>query len=190
MADKIGKIECTIESCMTDRDGSLVMALRAKSGEKRSVEQILDKVLSGQKTPNKRLTAQFEWHREKRSLNANAYFHVLVGKIAKATQQSETEIKRQLVFDYGVQLGAFVSESDVQPEKAGVEYAKPIKDITSPKGKPCVEYMVYKQTHTLDTAEMARLIDGTVSEAQQLGIETKTPAELDKIKSLWASEKE
>ena len=76
------------------------------------------------------------------------------------------------------------------PKKAGVEYAKPIKDITSQKGKPCVEYMVYKQTHTLDTAEMARLIDGAVSEAQQLGIETKTPEELDKIKALWATQKE
>lgn len=190
MADTIGTIECTIESCMTDRDGSLVMALRAKSGEKRSVEQILDEVLTGQKTPNKRLTAQFKWYREKRSLNANAYFHVLVGKIAKATRQSETEIKRQLVFDYGVQLGALVLESDMSPEKAGVEYARQINEFNSPKGKPCVQYMIYKQTHTLDTAEMARLIDGAVSEAQQLGIETKTPAELDKIKSLWASDKE
>ncbi|MDE7406449.1 MAG: hypothetical protein K2M89_06225 [Clostridiales bacterium] len=190
MADVFGTIECTIESCMTDRDGSLVMALRAKSGEKRSAEQILDETLSVQKTPNKRLIAQFKWHREKRSLNANAYFHVLVGKIAKATQQSETEIKRHLVFDYGVQLGALVLESDMAPEKAGVDYAKPIKDFQSPKGKPCVEYMVYKQTRKLDTAEMARLIDGTVSEAQQLGIETKTPAELDKIKALWASDKE
>ena len=190
MADALGTIECTIENCLTDRDGSLVMSLRVKSGEKRSVEQILDKVFLGEKTANKRLTAQFAWYKEKRSLNANSYFHVLVGKIANATRQSETEIKRQLVFDYGVQLGAFVLESDVKPEKAGVEYAKPIKDITSPKGKPCVEYMVYKQTHTLDTAEMARLIDGAVSEAQQLGIETKTPEELDKIKALWATQKE
>lgn len=190
MADTLGTVECSIENCLTDRDGSLVMALRVKSGEKRSVEQILDKVFSGQKTANKRLTAQFAWHKEKRSLNANAYFHVLVGKIAKAVQQSETEIKQQLVFDYGVQLGALILESDMLPEKAGVEYAKSLKEFTSPKGKPCIQYMIYKQTHTLDTEEMARLIDGAVSEAQQLGIETKTPAELDKIKSLWASDKE
>lgn len=190
MADALGTIECTIENCLTDRDGSLVMALRAKSGEKRTVEQILDKVISGQTEPNKRLKVQFAWHKEKRSLNANAYFHVLVGKIAKATQQSETEIKKQLVFDYGVQLGALIFESDISPEKAGVEYAKSLNEFISPKGKPCIQYMVYKQTHTLDTAEMARLIDGAVSEAQQLGIETKTPAELDKIKSLWASDKE
>lgn len=190
MADAIGTIECTIENCLTDRDGSLIVSLRAKCGEKRSVEQILDKVLSGQIKPNKRLIAQFAWHREKRSLNANAYFHVLVGKIAESTRQSNMEIKRQLVFDYGTQLGVIALECGMQPEKAGVEYAKPISEFVSPKGRLCTQYMIYKQTHTLDTAEMARLIDGAVSEAQQLGIETKTPAELDKIKSLWASDKE
>ena len=190
MADALGIIECTIENCLTDRDGSLVMALRAKSGEKRSVEQILDKIHSGQTQPNKRLTVQFAWHREKRSLNANAYFHVLVGKIAKATHQSNTDVKRSLVFDYGTQLGVIALECGMHPEKAGVEYAKPINEFVSPKGRLCTQYMIYKQTHTLDTAEMARLIDGAVSEAQQLGIETKTPAELDKIKSLWASDTE
>ena len=34
MADALGTIECTIENCLTDRDGSLVMSLRVKSGEK------------------------------------------------------------------------------------------------------------------------------------------------------------
>lgn len=190
MACELGTIECALGDVLYGRDGSLVITLQACGAEKRTVEKIYDAVHSGQEDPTKRLTAQFAWHREKRSINANAYFHVLVGKIAKATQQSETEIKRQLVFDYGVQLGALILEKDMLPEKAGVEYAKSINEFNSPKGKPCIQYMIYKQTHTLDTAEMTQLIDGAVSEAQQLGIETKTPAELDKIKSLWASDKE
>jgi hypothetical protein len=49
--------------------------------------------------------------------------------------------------------------------------------------------MVYKETHTLDTKEMARLIDGVVSEAQALGIETRTPDEIAQMKSLWETEK-
>ena len=44
-------------------------------------------------------------------------------------------------------------------------------------------YLVFKETHTLDSAEMARLIDGTVQEAQSLGIETLTPAELEILKN-------
>ena len=37
---------------------------------------------------------------------------------------------------------------------------------------------------SLDKAEMARLIDGTVEEAKQLGIETKTPQEIAEMMSL------
>ncbi len=135
MADALGTIECTIENCLTDRDGSLVMALRAHSREKRTVEQILDEVLSGRTDPKKRLIARFEWFKEKRSKDANAYFHVLATAIAKATRQSLTEVKRQLVFDYGTLLGVIALESDMRPEKAGVEYAKAINDFVSPKGK-------------------------------------------------------
>ena len=49
--------------------------------------------------------------------------------------------------------------------------------------------MAYKETHTLNTSEMARLIDGVVFEAQGLGIETKTPDEIAQLKSLWESER-
>ena len=188
MADTLGTIECTVENCLTDRDGSLVMALRVQGSEKRSVDKILDGVRSGQSDANKRLTAQFAWYKEKRSLNANAYFHVLVDRIAKATRQSTAEIKKQLVFDYGAQVGIIALESDKYPEHAGVEYARALNDFVSPKGKRCVQYAVYKPTHKLDTAEMAVLIDGAVSEAKELGIETKTPEELEKIKALWSKE--
>lgn len=185
MANTLGTIECTIENCLTDRDGSLVMALRAKSGERRSVEKILDKVLSCQKSTNKRLTAQFAWCRENRSLNANSYFHVLAGKIAEALGENLSDIKQMLVCDYGTSLGILAVDNGRNPYESGMEYVRWI-GYESDKSS----YMVFKPTHTLDTAEMARLIDGTISEAQQLGIETKTPAELDKIKSLWASDKE
>ena len=186
MSSELGIIECTIENCLTDRDGSLVMALRATSRERRSVEQILDKVHAGQIDPNKRLTAQFSWHKEKRSLNANAYFHVLVGKIAKALSASETIIKRSLVTDYGTQAAVIALPRTVAPESADITYYKWLNDFTSPKGVKCAQYAIYKPTHALDTVEMTRLIDGAVNEAKQLGIETKTPEELDRIKSLWA----
>lgn len=188
MADVLGAIECEIENCLTDRDGSLVMLLRAHSHEKRSVDKILDGVRSGQIGANKRLTAQFKWYKEKRSLNANAYFHVLVGKIAKAVSSSEYDVKMQLVTDYGAQAAIIALPGDVTPQSAGIAYSKWLNNFTSQKGVKCAQYVVYKPTHTLDTAEMARLIDGTVSEAKQLGIETQTPEELERIKALWAKE--
>jgi hypothetical protein len=39
-----------------------------------------------------------------------------------------------------------------------------------------------------DTKEMSVLIDGIVSEAKELGIETLTPDELERIKSAWQNQ--
>lgn len=47
------------------------------------------------------------------------------------------------------------------------------------------QYMLYKQTHTLNSGEMARLISGTIQEARQLDIQTLTPKELAAMQSQW-----
>jgi hypothetical protein len=52
-------------------------------------------------------------------------------------------------------------------------------------GKLYRVYMVMRGSHTYDTKEMARLIDGTVSEAKELGIETMPPDELKRMVELW-----
>ena len=49
-----------------------------------------------------KLDIEIKKHREKRSLSANAYFHVLVNKIARVMGDSDEETKRALVTNYGV----------------------------------------------------------------------------------------
>jgi len=39
----------------------------------------------------------------------------------------------------------------------------------------------------MGTKEMSELIDGTVSEARELGIDTRTPDEIERMKQLWNS---
>ena len=46
-------------------------------------------------------------------------------------------------------------------------------------------YLMIKGTSEYDTAEMAKFIDMAVSEAKELGIETLTPDELERMKSAW-----
>lgn len=125
---------------------------------------------------------------EKRSLNANSYFHLLVGKIAEAVKLPMSEVKRKMVFDYGTQLGAFRAEATV-PLEAAFTYFQIIRESKGTK-RPCVDVIVWKPTHTLDKAEMARLIDGVVEEAKQLGIETRTPNEIADMLNLWEQEDE
>lgn len=125
---------------------------------------------------------------EKRSLNANAYFHLLVGKIAEVVKLPMSEVKRKMVFDYGTQLGAFRAEATV-PLEAAFTYFQIIRESKGTK-RPCVDVIVWKPTHTLVKAEMARLIDGVVEEAKQLGIETRTPNEIADMLNLWEQEDE
>lgn len=125
--------------------------------------------------------------RKRRSLDANAYFHVLVDKIAKENKKSAEEVKISLNLDYGTiardenGLKVGFKALDGVPIEKFFKYAKPI-GYEIENGKKFIKYIVYKETHTLDSAEMAFLIDGAIQEAKQYGIETLTPAELETLK--------
>ena len=46
-------------------------------------------------------------------------------------------------------------------------------------------YKVIKGSSEYDTKEMSVFIDGIVQEAEQLGIDTLPPAEIERLKGLW-----
>lgn len=134
--------------------------------------------------------ADLKVHREKRSLDANAYFHLLVGKIADAMNLGFEEVKTNLVVEYGaferdedgVKVG-FKLPASVDVSKI-YRYVKQFDTrIENEKTFNC--YLIFKHTHLMDSKEMARLIDGTVQEAKQLGIETLPPDKLDAMKLDW-----
>ena len=139
------------------------------------------------KLKEKPFVCEIKPYHKKRSLDANAYFHVLVDKIAKAVKKSAEEVKVQMNLDYGTiakderGLKAGFKALKEIPITQYFKYAKPIGECEE-NGKKFVKYLIYKETHTLDSAEMATLIDGTIEEAKQLGIETLTPIELENLK--------
>lgn len=131
-------------------------------------------------------------HRERRSLSANSYFHVLSDKIAKELRISATEAKNALIRDYG-QLDYLPDGAlnwSIKPEsfdylKSTTEHLRPSGRVVEDKGKKLPIYFVMRGSHTYNTEEMSILIDGAVSEAKELGIETLTPAELARMKANW-----
>lgn len=130
--------------------------------------------------------------RNKRSLNANAYFHVLIGKIAGAVHSSTTEVHNKMICRYGQpeimedRLLTVILLDSIPWEKLDYIHLKPTSATrTLDDGKLYRVYYVMRGSHTYDTKEMSVLIDGTVSEAQELGIETLTPDELERMKSAW-----
>lgn len=136
------------------------------------------------------LTITVKRSSRKRSLNANAYFHVLVGKIAEAVQISKAQAKNILLSKYGQReitpTGPLIISirSDVDMSEREDIHTAPIGYGTA-NGHDFTHYAIVRGSHTYDTREMAALIDGTVQEAKELGIETLSPDELERIKQSW-----
>lgn len=53
------------------------------------------------------------------------------------------------------------------------------------QGKEFTHYRIFKGSSEYDTREMAVLIDGIISEAKDLDIETLSPAEIQRLKEMW-----
>lgn len=142
------------------------------------------------KLKDKDIRVEIKIWREPRSKDANAYFHVLVNKIAEAQGLGDDEVKRSLVVEYGT----LARDDDGQligamlPAGADIDQFYPYTRMYKTMeldGRAYECYLFYKRTHTLDTKEMARLIDGTIYVARELGIDTDTPEQIARYKEGW-----
>ena len=171
----------TLRDLTMNRDGTQNITVTVQADFREKFDQ-----LNG-----KDLDIEIKQHREIRSKSANAYFHVLVNKIAAETFGSDDAIKAHLVVKYGAikkdedgmnvgfKLPASVDVSSIYA------YTR-LFDQRTENGKLFNCYLVYKPTHEMDTKEMARLIDGAIEEAKELGIETDTPETIARYQEEWA----
>lgn len=121
-------------------------------------------------------------HKEKRSLNANAYAWSLITKIADALRTSKEECYLEMLKRYGQsEIVSVLSQIDVS---GYFKYYEPLATATL-QGKEFTHYKIFKGSSEYTTLEMAVLIDGIVSEAKELGIETIPPKEIERLKTMW-----
>lgn len=127
-------------------------------------------------------------HKEKRSLNANAYFHVLVEKIAEKMLLSHTEVHNRMIADYGYadpDVGTIILKDEIPWERLQIHLRPTTATRMMDNGKLYRVYYVMRGSHTYNTAEMSRLISGTVEEAKALDIETMSPDNLKRMVQAW-----
>ena len=127
--------------------------------------------------------------RKKRSLSANAYFHVLCQKVAEKTSQSLTEVKNQCIADYGQidkELGTVILRDEIDWRKLTHLHLHPTTATRVLDDERLYRvYYIMRGSHTYDTGEMSRLIEGIVQEAKAVGVETLTPRELEQMIGRW-----
>lgn len=134
-----------------------------------------------------------QW-RNRRSLNANAYFHVLCDQLADRLGMSKPRMKNYLLYRYGQRardkdgnlaiLKTNADESEVLEREDF--HCWPIQE--APDGTPM--YVILEHSRFFDSKEMSVLIDGTVEEAKRQGIDTLTPNEIEELKQRWGIENE
>ena len=134
-------------------------------------------------------------HKEhrKRSLDSNAYFHVLADKLRQKLGISMARCKNHLIADYG-QILYLGDEPMIYKTNAPEDYMMELETlhtkcvkVTTENGREVFFYRVYRGSHEYNTEEMARLINGTIEECKAQGIETATPDELARMQALWES---
>lgn len=129
---------------------------------------------------------------KRRSLSANNYFYALCTQIAEKLRISLNEVHNQMLSRYGYpefiddKVVYFILPDSIDVNKLeGVHLKATSKTQVLDNGDLNRVYIVMRGSHTYNTVEMARLIDGVISEAQQLDIPTITVTEKDKMLEQW-----
>ena len=132
-----------------------------------------------------RLSIKVTKHREKRSLDANAYAWVLMQKISEATHQEKWDVYLQCLQRYSRAFThVIVKENAVEKMKELYRTCVDLGTVTV-NGQTGHQLQVYYGSSTFDSKEMSVFIDGIVSECKELGIETMTPRDLEAMKTAW-----
>lgn len=138
----------------------------------------------------KKLRIKVVPYREKRSLDANAYAWALISKIATVIKSDKDTVYELMLQKYG---HPYLDDNGVS-EKISV-----LSNIDLSKlhihtkfigngyvdGKEFSHYILIKGSSEYDTKEMSDFIDGIVSDAKELDIETLPPNEIERMKALW-----
>lgn len=124
--------------------------------------------------------------RKKRSLDANAYYHVLLDRLSAALHQKRELLHEQMLQDYGVtkmkdgKMVGFALREDIDPHEVS-PYTGVIGEEFHGEER-YVQYRVLKGSSEMNSVEFTHLLRGLQAECKDLGIETMTDNELKRLK--------
>jgi len=137
-----------------------------------------------QKANEKPYTVEIEPLKKKRSLDANGYLWVLLQKIAEALHTTKDEIYLEMLSRYGVFTHIVVKPNVVERVKDEWRTVRELGEVTI-NGKTGIQLQCFFGSSTYDSKEFSVLLDGVISEAKELGIETLSQSEADRMIKEW-----
>ena len=171
-----------IANLQTDfKSGNMILSLAVN--EKANVMQLFEDFKDTEK-----LQIKITKYREKRSLDANAYFWTLVDKLAVKLNKTKTEVYRDAIRDIGGNSETVCVKNNAVKKLCSVWQNNGLgfqTETFTSKIEGCTNVILYYGSSTYDTKQMSTLISNIVEECKSQGIETRTPEELAKLLSLW-----
>lgn len=145
-----------------------------------------------EKLKDKPLSVELKQYRKKRSLDANAYYWKLITDLSEKLGQSKDYMHNHMLRKYGqVEIidGQAVytvipdtDEAQKKVDEAQTYHLKPTSQVKAGRGGLMYRtYMMLRGSSDYNTKEMSCLINGLVSECKDVGIETMTPDELERM---------
>lgn len=113
--------------------------------------------------------------KRKRTLTQNSYYWALLSELAGALGLSNDELHFQLLKRYSTPQ-PFVTFKNVDVSKFMRYYEKRAENDR------CISYLFYTPSSEMDTKEFKRLLDGLISECNEVGINTLNAEELALLK--------
>lgn len=180
------KITCSKIRLQFDADGQSELVLTTTLPRRDALVAVdkLHKVTEGDKL----LAVNITQHRRRRSLDANSYCWVVCQKIAEVIRSTKEEVYRKAIRDVGQFEILPIRDDAVETwirrwgDKGMGWFAEVMEESKLPGYTKVISYF---GSSCYNTREMAVLIDELVTTAQELGIETLPPDEVDSLKNLW-----
>ena len=129
--------------------------------------------------PTSRFEVSEETYKKRRSMTQNAYYWVMLNKLAAKLRMSDSELHKNMLRDYGV-CDVF-SILDSIPIDGYFKYYDVIGHGYV-NGRRFKHVKVYKGSSHMDSKEFSRLIDGMREECVLQGIDVMTPKEIAEMR--------
>lgn len=124
-------------------------------------------------------------HKQKRSLNANALLWHCLGEIANALNTDKWEVYLQMLKRYGKYTYICVKPNVVDSVKKQWRECEVLGDIEI-NGQKAIQMLCYFGSSTYDSKEFSSLLNGVISEMEEMGLATPESEELERIMEQWA----
>jgi len=139
--------------------------------------------------PDKPYELVIKPHKAKRSLDANAYFWVLVGKLSAVLNVPPKEIYQELIKGVGDNYTVVPIKTEAVDDWLTIWGNKGEGWICDNLGKSKLDGFTnircFYGSSVYNSSQMNRLINLTVDECKRQGIATETPEEIKRLLDMW-----